>query len=100
MLLSVPQSLYQSPGPHTPWGCVAAINSASQTERFVVSSISTYIGAGSNISTNDGALKKVENMEDSQAAAADSDRTLRRSGRQRRGPMTIHDELFGEKLEQ
>ena len=77
-----PQRLYQSPGPHTPWRCVAAINAASQTERFVVSSISTYIGVGSNISTNDGALKKVENMEDSQAAAADSDRTLRRSGRQ------------------
>ena len=48
MLLSVPQRLYQSPGPHTPWGCVAAINAASQTERFVVSSISTYIGVGSN----------------------------------------------------
>ena len=79
---------------------MAAINAASQTERFVVSSISTYIGVGSNISTNDGALKKVENMEDLQAAAADSDRTLRRSGRQRRGPVTIHDELLGEKLEQ
>ena len=48
VLLSVPQRLYQSPGPHTPWGCVAAINAASQTERFVVSSISTYIGVGSN----------------------------------------------------
>ena len=100
MLLSVPQRLYQSPGPHTPWGCVAAINAASQTERFVVSSISTYVGVGSNISTNDGALKKAENVEDSQAAAADSNRTLRRSGRQRRGPVTIHDELLSEKLEQ
>ena len=97
MLLSVPQRLYQSPGPHTPLGCVAAINVASQTERFVVSSISTYVGVGSNISTNDGALKKVENMEDSQAAG---DRTLRRSGRQRRGPVTSHDELLSEKLEQ
>ena len=48
VLLSVPQRLYQSPGPHTPWGCVAAINAASQTEHFVVSSISTYIGVGSN----------------------------------------------------
>ena len=48
MLLSVPQRLYQSPGPHTPLGCVAAINVASQTERFVVSSISTYVGVGSN----------------------------------------------------
>ena len=48
MLLSVPQRLYQSPGPHTTWGCVVAINAASQTERFVVSSISTYIGVGSN----------------------------------------------------
>ena len=48
VLLSVPQRLYQSPGPHTPWGCVAAINAASQTERFVVSSISICIGVGSN----------------------------------------------------
>ena len=39
-------------------------------------------------------------MEDLQAAAADSDRSLRMSGRQRRGPVTIHDELLGEKLEQ
>ena len=48
VLLSVLQRLYQSPGPHTPWGCVAAINAASQTERFVVSSISAYVGVGSN----------------------------------------------------
>ena len=82
MLLSVFQRLYQSPGPHTPCGCVATINAVSQTERFVFSSISAYVGVGSNISTNDGALKKVENMKDSQAAAADSDRTVRRSGRQ------------------